>query len=84
VFEIAEVDAQRSTRDLLPYLPRFRPMFSPLPDRAARVKSGTTQVQLDDVECVTQTVVKVRGPNWYLKIARGNTYIISRSTCGRC
>lgn len=85
VLEISDVDAKRSTRDLLPYLPRLRMMFTPLPDQAARVKCGTTQVSLDDVECVTQTIVKVRGPHWYIKVAKGNTYYQPsyRSTCDR-
>ncbi|KIW25761.1 uncharacterized protein PV07_08915 [Cladophialophora immunda] len=59
VLEISHIDAKRSTRDLLPYLPRVRMMFSPLPERASQVKWRVTQVALDDVECVTQTVVKV-------------------------
>lgn len=62
VLEISDIDGKRSTRDLLPYLPGMRNFFSPLPTEASRVKSGVTQILLDDVECVTQTVVKVRGP----------------------
>lgn len=59
VLEISDIDGKRSTRDLLPYLPGMRNFFSPLPTEASRVKSGVTQILLDDVECVTQTVVKV-------------------------
>ncbi|EXJ78407.1 hypothetical protein A1O1_08807 [Capronia coronata CBS 617.96] len=70
VLEVSDVDATRSTRDLLPYLPRLRMMFTPLPNQAARVKCGPVQVPLDDVECVTQTIVKVRGPHWYIKVAK--------------
>lgn len=82
VFEIADIDAKRSTRDLLPYLQRLRMMFTPLPDQAARVKSGITQVSLDDVEAVTQTLVKVRGPHWYIKIPKG-TVILTICSLGR-
>ncbi|KIX97536.1 uncharacterized protein Z520_06988 [Fonsecaea multimorphosa CBS 102226] len=59
VLEISHIDAKRSTRDLLPYLPRVRMMFSALPEKASQVKWRMTQIGLDDVECVTQTVVKV-------------------------
>jgi len=76
VLEISDIDAKRSTSDLLPYLPHLRTMFAPLPTQASRVKYGITQVLLDDVECVTQTVVKVRGPQWYIKIPKGNTYCL--------
>ncbi|KAL2446187.1 Antiviral helicase SKI2 [Exophiala dermatitidis] len=70
VLEISDIDAKRSTRDLLPYLPCMRGMFTPLPNEPDRVKIGPTQVSLDDVECVTQTIVKVRGPHWYIKVAK--------------
>ncbi|KIW14643.1 hypothetical protein PV08_07427 [Exophiala spinifera] len=70
VLEISEIDPQRSTKDLLPYLPRFRTMFTPLPDKPEKVKQSVIQVLLDDVQCVTQTLVKVRGPPWYLKVRK--------------
>jgi antiviral helicase SKI2 len=71
VLEISTVDAKRSASDLLPYLPRFRSMFNRLPKKPEEVKSGVTQVELDDVECVTVTAIKVRGPPWYLQIRKG-------------
>lgn len=77
VLEISDIDPQRSTSDLLPYLPCFRIMFTRLPDKPARVRHGITQVLLDDVQCVTQTLVKVRGPQWYIKVRKGNTYTFS-------
>lgn len=76
VLEISHIDGKRATRDLLPYLPGLRQLFSPLPIEASQVKSGVTQVLLDEVECVTQTVIKVRGPSWYFKVAKGNTYTL--------
>jgi antiviral helicase SKI2 len=75
VLEICDVDAKRSTRDLLPYLPTVRMLFSPLPDKASRVRWNVTHVMLDDVECLTQTIVKVYGPCWYIKIPRGNSIL---------
>ncbi len=81
VLEISDVDTKRSTRDLLPYLPRVRMLFSPLPNKVSRARWNVTLVSLDDVECLTQTVVKVKGPWWYIQIPRGNTYIrTGRST----
>jgi antiviral helicase SKI2 len=46
-------------------------MFSKLPTRTEDVKSAVTGVNLEDVECVTVTVVKVRGPHWYLQVRKG-------------
>jgi antiviral helicase SKI2 len=46
-------------------------MFSKLPKRAEDIKSAVTAVNLEDVECVTLTVVKVRGPHWYLQVRKG-------------
>jgi antiviral helicase SKI2 len=65
------LDARRSPSDLLPHLPRFRSMFSKLPRRAEEVKSAVTSVNLEDVECVTITVVKVRGPPRYPQARKG-------------
>jgi antiviral helicase SKI2 len=61
VLTIGLLGAKRQNSDLLPYLPRFRPMFGPLPREVEQVKSDVTQVLLDDVECVTMTSIKVRG-----------------------
>ena len=68
------MDSKRSTQDLLPYLPAFRTMFAPLPADAASVKTAVSQVLVDDVECVTQEIIKVRGHDWYIKIGEGSTY----------
>jgi antiviral helicase SKI2 len=46
-------------------------MFSKLPTRAEDVKSAVGSVDLEDVECVTVTAVKVRGPPWYLQVRKG-------------
>jgi antiviral helicase SKI2 len=79
VLEISDVDAQRSTRDLLPYLPRVRMMFSPLPSKVSRVRWSVAQVQLDDVECLTQTIVKVKGPHWYIQVRKGNSILTANT-----
>lgn len=74
VLEITDVDAKRQATDMLPYLPKLRKMFVPLPKDLSRLKIATAQVLLDDVECLTETLVKVKGPTWYIKVAKGNTY----------
>lgn len=77
VLEISDIEVKRSTRDLLPYLPRVRILFSPLPSKVSRVRWNVTMVSLDDVECLTQTVVKVRGPKWYIRVSTGNSILTS-------
>ncbi|RMZ79548.1 hypothetical protein DV737_g3400, partial [Chaetothyriales sp. CBS 132003] len=69
VLEVSNVDARGHATDMLPYLPAFRHLFTPLPKSAEQVKQGVIQVFLDDVECVTRTVIKISGPHWYIKIA---------------
>jgi antiviral helicase SKI2 len=71
VLEIRDVDAKRSPEVLLPYLPAFRSLFSPLPSDTFRIKARPRTIPLHEVEAVTQTLVKVKGPPWYLKIAKG-------------
>jgi antiviral helicase SKI2 len=71
VLEISTLEAKCSPSDLLPCLPRFRPMLSKLPKRAEEVRSAVISVNLEDVECVTVTAVKVKGPPWYLQIKKG-------------
>jgi len=83
VLEIADVDAKRHASDMLPYLPTFRSMFTPLPTEAAHVRSQVAHVMLDDIECVTQTNIKVRGPVWTVKVSKGKL-TPDRSTCDRC
>lgn len=46
-------------------------MFSELPTRAEDVKSAVTNVSLEDVECVTATVIKEQGPHWLLRKRHG-------------
>ena len=70
VLEISHMDAKRHPADLLPYLPRFRSMFSTLPTAANQLKSVVTNVPLEDVEAVTVTNIKLKGPQWYIKVAK--------------
>lgn len=71
VLAVGLVGAKRQNSDLLPYLPCFRPMFGPLPQDVDQVKAHVAQVLLDDVECVTTTSVKGRGPPWAIQLSQG-------------
>ena len=46
-------------------------MYSRLPERAEDLKSAVINVSLEDVECVSVTTVKVRGPPKYLQLKKG-------------
>ncbi|KAL8729550.1 MAG: hypothetical protein Q9166_004630 [cf. Caloplaca sp. 2 TL-2023] len=45
--------------DLLPYVPKFRRFFTPLPSEMAEMDLKVSKIPLNDVECFTKTVVKV-------------------------
>lgn len=64
----------RHASDLLPYLPKFRQFFSPLPTEAAEMELKILKIPLSDVTSVTGTTVQSRGPTWTLAFRRG-TYI---------
>ena len=70
VLEIGAVDAKRHAADMLPYLPQFRPMFPDFPTDPAQLKHAVVSLALDDIECVTQTLVRIKGPHWYVKVGR--------------
>ena len=75
--EVLSLGAKNPTRqssDLLPYLPRFRPFFTRLPNEVAEVEFSVTKVPLSDVEAVLDHTVKFKGPLWYLKAKKGNRF----------
>ncbi|KAI0130305.1 DSHCT domain-containing protein [Xylariales sp. AK1849] len=57
VFEIRTMREARDSSDLLPFLPSFRSMMTPLPQNK-RVPFKTVHVALSDVECLTKTMTK--------------------------
>ncbi|KAK5084055.1 Antiviral helicase ski2 [Exophiala xenobiotica] len=59
VLAIEHIEAKRNNTDMLPYLPRFRSMFDHLPSEASQVKASVVNVGIDDLEIVTETLVKV-------------------------
>ncbi|KAF4629291.1 hypothetical protein G7Y89_g8854 [Cudoniella acicularis] len=58
VLEIKTQRDQRDSTDLLPYLPKFRTMFTKLPQHKKNVYTKTAQVPVADIECLTGTIVK--------------------------
>lgn len=62
----------RNATELLPYLPRYRQFFVALPTEVAEMELRVLKVPLSDILAVTGTIVKVKGPTWYLGIKKGN------------
>ena len=71
VLEIGTLSSKRHPSDILPFLPGFRHLMQSLPTRAADMTLKTCKVPLLDVECLTNTLVKIGGPIWYLNIRKG-------------
>lgn len=72
VLEIGTLSAKRDPSDILPFLPTFRHLFRSLPTRSADMTLKVVRIPLTDLECVTNTMVKIGGPMWYLNIKKGN------------
>ena len=58
VLEIGRTKAKRQDSDLLPYLPRFRRRFAPLPQTDAEVKLRLMLVPFSEIECLTKTMLQ--------------------------
>jgi antiviral helicase SKI2 len=58
VFEIRTMRETRDSTDLLPSLPAFRSMFTPLPQAKKNIHFRTLHIPLGDVECLTKKVTK--------------------------
>lgn len=84
VLAIEHVDAKRTNADMLPHLPHFRPLFNPLPKDASQVKASACNVGIDDLEAVTESLVKVKGPAWYIRVGKGTYAYVPRSTTEPC
>jgi antiviral helicase SKI2 len=63
VLEIKTRRDQRDSTDLLPYLPRYRNMFTKLPQLKKHISTKTLHIPVSDLECVTKTIVKGVIPN---------------------
>jgi antiviral helicase SKI2 len=58
VMEIKTRRDQRDSTDLLPYLPKFRTMFTQLPQLRKHIANKVVYVPVGDIECVTNTMTK--------------------------
>ncbi len=84
VCEIRTTKVQRDTTDLLPYLPKFRKLFTGvLLDRKEPTKNA--QIPITDLECVTTTMVKGVIPEVYgnhredaYRVAKNNLMLLCR------
>ena len=72
ILSLGAKNPSRSSRDLLPYLPRYRQFFGSLPTEGAEMELKVLKIPLGDIEVVTSTVVKVRGPIWTLGLKKGS------------
>ena len=52
----------RLSKDILPYLPCFRALFTPSPRKKSELKIRVASIPLTDIECITQTQIKVQIP----------------------
>lgn len=50
---------ERKEDDLLPYLPRFAKFFRRLPDGVKKMILKPALIPLNDIECITKTVIDV-------------------------
>ena len=72
--ELLSLAARNPTRyssDLLPYLPRFRPLFGPLPTEIGETELKIIRVPLGDIEALLNCVIKVNRPTWLFKFHKG-------------
>ncbi len=58
VLEIRTRRDARDSTDLFPFLPRYRSMFTSLPDKKKHISTKTLHVPVSDVVCVTHTVAR--------------------------
>ncbi|KAI9729729.1 MAG: hypothetical protein M1834_006680 [Cirrosporium novae-zelandiae] len=59
IFEAGSLITKRNPGDLLPYVPRLKEFFAPLPQRSSDMKLKILNIPIQDIECVTDTVVKI-------------------------
>lgn len=59
LLSISRLNRIREASDFLPYLPRFRRLFTPLPSKLAEMDLNVVKVPLNNIENFTKTIVKV-------------------------
>lgn len=62
VLEIGRAHDTRQADDLLPHLPAFRALFDRLSRETSSMRLSAVTVAFGDLECITQTTIKVRPP----------------------
>src|SRR5258708_6658355 len=72
--ELGALHPKRTPGDLLPFLPQFRQLMASLPRDSADLDLRVKSIPLENVECVTNTVIKLDGSPWYLRVKKGNSY----------
>ncbi|KAL2834288.1 armadillo-type protein [Aspergillus cavernicola] len=70
ILEIGKLTNKRHPSEILPFLPAFRQFLTPLPSRTADMSLKVFKIPITDIECVTNTIVKLTGPTWYLNIKK--------------
>ncbi|KAL4914727.1 armadillo-type protein [Aspergillus aurantiobrunneus] len=70
ILEIGKLTNKRHPSEILPFLPAFRGFLSPLPTRAVDMTLKVVKIPITDIECITNAVVKLSGPSWYLNIKK--------------
>lgn len=58
VLEVVQAKAKRQNSDLLPYLPRFRRRFTPLPEQESDMRLRQVLIPYSEVECLTKTILQ--------------------------
>jgi antiviral helicase SKI2 len=58
VLEIRTRRDQRDSTDMLPYLPKYRKLFTSLPQIKKHISTKLLHIPVADLECLTNTVVK--------------------------
>ncbi|KAK2741567.1 hypothetical protein FQN57_005550 [Myotisia sp. PD_48] len=84
VFEFGPLESIRQSSDIMPYLPRFRQYFQPLPTIPSDMILRSCKVPITNVECVTSTVLKIGGPTWYLNIRKEALKIAGKELSPLC
>ncbi|KAI5307796.1 hypothetical protein KEM55_007401, partial [Ascosphaera atra] len=67
VVDFGPVLAKRTASDILPYIPRFRELFDPLATTANDMALSPCSVRIEDLECLTDTMIKTSKPFWALR-----------------
>ncbi|GCB25056.1 putative ATP-dependent RNA helicase C550.03c [Aspergillus awamori] len=84
VLEIGRLGHKRHPSDILPFLPMFKHLLQTLPTRAADMALKSYKVPLLDLECVTNTLVKLGGPTWYLNIKKEASKFADKELTKHC